>query len=240
MPRKKNDDVKEAVIIEEKVRTKKKTETKTKEKVEKEEIRNTQQRKSYFFPRFVAYILDVLLVSIVCTGISFFLPENENYNKYMDEYELIQTQYMEQEITATEYLNKSMDVIYDIDYSNFLFIIIEVVLIILYFIVFQFYNKGQTFGKKLMKLRVVSTVNDNLSVNQVAVRALIINSVFANVLLIGSLLFVGRDYYYYANSVIQAISLGVTLTAVVMVLFRKDGRGLHDMLANTQVIQEEV
>jgi uncharacterized RDD family membrane protein YckC len=166
------------------------------------------------------------------------IPENKNYDKYMKEYEQIQTDFIEEKIDSEEYFNKSMDVVYDIDYSNVFSMITEVVLIILYFIVFQFYNKGQTFGKKLMKLRVVSTKGDNLTLNQVAYRALIINSILINILILGSLLFLGRDYYYYASLVLQVIGSIIIVVTLMMIFFRKDGRGLHDVIAGTKVIQE--
>jgi len=227
MARKKKEEVIEAVVVEK--------ESKKKETIKEEKVSNN---KPYFFPRLVAYIVDIFLVSIVCTGIMFLVPENKNYDKYMKEYEQIQTDYMEEKIDTKEYLNKSMDVVYDIDYSNVIPMIIEVVLIILYFIVFQFYNKGQTFGKKLMKLRVVSTKDNDLSLNQVAYRALIINSVLVNILILGALLFLGRNYYYYVSLVLQAIASVIIIATLMMILFRKDGKGLHDVVAGTKVIQE--
>lgn len=239
MTRKKKDDVIEAVVLEETPKRKNKKHDKQEEVIIDEVVAtSTNHQKPYFFPRLVAYIIDIMLVSTICTGILFVLPENKNYSKYMKEYEQIQTDYIEEKIDADEYLNKSMDVVYDIDYSNIMSMFVEVILIILYFIVFQFYNKGQTFGKKLMKLRVVSTDGDSLTLNQVAIRAAIINSIFVNILIIGSLLFLGRNYYYYASSVIQGISLIITFITLVMIFSRKDGKGLHDYVASTQVIQE--
>ena len=233
MARKKKEEIIEAEVVEKKS-TKKESVI---EKVEVETI-NKSNDKPYFFPRLVAYIIDIMLVSIVCTGILMVIPENKNYDKYMKEYEQIQTDFIEEKIDSEEYFNKSMDVVYDIDYSNVFSMITEVVLIILYFIVFQFYNKGQTFGKKLMKLRVVSTKGDNLTLNQVAYRALIINSILINILILGSLLFLGRDYYYYASLVLQVIGSIIIVVTLMMIFFRKDGRGLHDVIAGTKVIQE--
>lgn len=231
MPRKKKEEVIEVEVIEKE--TKKNS---TKEKVVVEKVDSGV--KPYFFPRLVAYFIDIILVSFVCTGILYLVPENENYSKYMKEYEQIQADFIEEKIDADEYLNKSIDVVYDIDYNNVIPMIIEVVLIILYFIVFQFYNKGQTFGKKLMKLRVVSVKDGDLTINQVAYRGLIINLVFISILIIGSLLFLGRDYYYYASLVLQIIASIIVITTLLMILFRKDGRGLHDIVAGTKVIQE--
>ena len=194
--------------------------------------------KPYFFPRLVAYIIDVTLVSIVCSGILFLFPKNENYSKYLKEYQEVQTNFIDNKIEADEYIHKVADITYDIDYSNVLSMIVEVVLLILYFIVFQFYNKGQTFGKKLMKLRVVNNNGNELTLNQVTCRALIIDSILINLFMIAALLFLGRNYYYYASLSLQILSGIIIFVTLMMIFFRKDGRGLHDVVTGTKVIQE--
>lgn len=229
--KKKKEEVLDAVVYE------KETKKKDSKKSKIVEVTN-EDTKPYLFPRLVAYIIDIFLVSIVCTGIMFLLPKSENYDKFMKEYEQIQTEAIEGTIDAKEYFNKSISVVYDIDYSNVLSIIIEIVLIILYFVVFQFYNKGQTLGKKLMKLRVISVNDSELTINQVTYRALIINSILVNILILGALLFLGRNYYYYASYILQVIASIVVFVTLMMILFRKDGRGLHDIVAGTKVIQE--
>ena len=201
----------------------------------KETLKND---KPYFFPRLVAYIIDVTLVSIVCSGILFLFPKNENYSKYLKEYQEVQTNFIDNKIEADEYIHKVADITYDIDYSNVLSMIVEVVLLILYFIVFQFYNKGQTFGKKLMKLRVVNNNGNELTLNQVTCRALIIDSILINLFMIAALLFSGRNYYYYASLSLQILSGIIIFVTLMMIFFRKDGRGLHDVVTSTKVIQE--
>ena len=208
---------------------------KIEEALTKETLKND---KPYFFPRLVAYIIDVTLVSIVCSGILFLFPKNENYSKYLKEYQEVQTNFIDNKIEADEYIHKVADITYDIDYSNVLSMIVEVVLLILYFIVFQFYNKGQTFGKKLMKLRVVNNNGNELTLNQVTCRALIIDSILINLFMIAALLFSGRNYYYYASLSLQILSVIIIFVTLMMIFFRKDGRGLHDVVTGTKVIQE--
>ena len=209
------------------------------EKIEAADTKETLKNdKPYFFPRLVAYIIDVTLVSIVCSGILFLFPKNENYSKYLKEYQEVQTNFIDNKIEADEYIHKVADITYDIDYSNVLSMIVEVVLLILYFIVFQFYNKGQTFGKKLMKLRVVNNNGNELTLNQVTCRALIIDSILINLFMIAALLFSGRNYYYYASLSLQLLSGIIIFVTLMMIFFRKDGRGLHDVVTGTKVIQE--
>lgn len=193
--------------------------------------------KPYFFPRALAYIIDILIVSLVSSLIMYAVPQDKNYKTYVDEYTKLQTDYIEHNIDQDTFTSRARPLIYDIDSSSVSSSFVQTIVIILYFVVFQFYNKGQTLGKKLMKLRVISK-NGDLTLNQVAFRSLFNNSIIVNLLMIGSVLFVGRDYYYYASLGIQIFSTGLILAILLMILFKKDGRGLHDVLANTDVIQE--
>lgn len=206
--------------------------------IEENDINTENDDKPYFFPRALAYFIDIILINIACFGILLLIPKNANYKYYSEQYEQIQTDLLSKKITSQEFLDKSVDIVYNIDSNNIISLIIQVVVIILYFVVFQFYNNGQTVGKMLMKLRVVSVKGDKLTLNQVTYRALIINSILVNILIIGSLLFLSKNYYYYASKGIQMLASGVIFTTLMMILFRKDGRGLHDVIAGTKVIQE--
>lgn len=197
-----------------------------------------EDNKAYFFPRLVAYIIDIILVFLVCMGVMLFIPKDANYDDYVAEIEEIQDNYINSEITLDEYYNQSIEVSYDIAYCNFLSSLIEVFILILYFIVFQFYNKGQTLGKKIMKLRVVS-INGELGIEQITVRSLIINSILVDILTMGALLLAGRNTYYYFYISFQLLAYIILFTTLMMILFRKDGRGLHDVITKTQVIQEK-
>ena len=198
-----------------------------------------EEEKTYFLPRVLAYVIDIIIVSIITASIMMVIPQNKNYDKYVEEYKKIQTDYMDKKIDTKEYVDKSAPVVYDIDYSNCASMIAEVVVFMGYFIGVQYALKGKTLGKKLMKIKVVSTKNENLTLNQIVIRALIVNSVLINLLIIGALLFVGKDYYYYTSLGFQALEGLLVIVSLVMILFRKDGRGLHDLCASTRVINDK-
>ncbi len=194
------------------------------------------EEKPFFFPRLVAFVLDFLIVYLMMIGIAFVLPANSNHEKYLEEYKTVQTELIEKKLTNKEYTNRMKDLVYDIDYSSTLVTLSQTVVFILYFIVFQFYNKGQTIGKKLMKIKVVSTKGKDLTIDQVAIHSIIANSIVIKILLIASVLFIGKEYYYYASLGLQLLNYFVIIVALLMIIFRKDGKGIHDVLANTKVI----
>lgn len=235
-------DVPEAVVkvkdTKNKVETKK-TKTTTKREVIEKVVDNNEKKytqKAFFFPRLIAYIVDFLIVTLVVSGILMILPQSDNYNKYLKEYEQIQVDFLDEKITADEYMNRSIEVVHDLDYANVLSMILEVVALILYFVVFQFYNKGQTIGKKLMHIRVVSNNEQELNINNYIIRSIIVNSLLVNILIIGMVLFMNKYVYYYACYGLQAIQTILIIVSAFMVMYKKDGRGIQDYVAHTKVI----
>ncbi len=198
-----------------------------------------EEEKPFFLPRAIAYIIDSVIVFMICLCIGMVLPQDKNHEKYVDEYKKIQADYIDKKITQDEYIEKSKAVVYDIDYTNTASSLVNVVILIGYYIVFQYYNKGMTIGKKVMKLKVVSEKGD-LSMNQVALRAILVDSVLINLLLVGSVLFMNENYYYYASVSLQGLESLIIIACLLMILFRKDGKGLHDVLAKTKVVKLEV
>ena len=89
-----------------------------------------------------------------------------------------------------------------------------------------------------MKIRIISSNGNDVSINQIAIRSLIVNSILINLLIIGSLLFSGRDVYYYISLGLQGFEGLIVMITLIMILFRNDGKGIHDLLAKTQVISE--
>ena len=64
----------------------------------------------------------------------------------------------------------------------------------------------------------------------------IISGIYA-VALIGVL---NQKDYMNIYATITEIEYVLIITSAILVLYRKDGRGLHDIIANTTVIEEEV
>ena len=106
-------------------------------------------------------------------------------------------------------------------------------------VVYQFYNKGQTLGKRLMKIRVVSNDNRELTINDYIFRSMILNSVLVNILVVVLVMFMNKNYYFYVSFPLQLVQIVLSLITIFMILFRKDGRGLHDMVAHSKVVMEK-
>ena len=237
--KKKDDSTKSKISNKKKVVKEEKTDSIKAQKIvenKEDNIKKKYTQKAFFFPRLIAYIIDIMIISLVVSGILMVVPQSDNYDKYLEEYEQVQTDFLEEKITADEYMNRSIEVVHDLDYSNVLSMILEVVAILLYFVVFQCYNKGQTIGKKLMHIRIVSNDGEDLNINHYIIRSIIINSLLLDILIIGMVLFMNKQVYYYSSFGLQGVQILLLIVSAFMMMYRKDGRGIQDYVAHTKVI----
>ena len=72
----------------------------------------------------------------------------------------------------------------------------------------------------------------------IKINEIIVKSILINLFMIAALLFSGRNYYYYASLSLQILSGIIIFVTLMMIFFRKDGRGIHDVVTGTKVIQE--
>ena len=192
--------------------------------------------------RVMAYIIDVLIFSIVLTPIinwSVINPYIDEYTENYSEY----TEFIEQanageiDTETDEYKDKIVDLNYNINKYKVISSSISVVGFILYFAVLQWALKGQTIGKKIMKIRVVANKEDKkLNVGNYILRSLILNNIIFSIILIIGVYIFKASGYYTLSMVVSYLQLLVMSLIMLMVVLRKDFRGLHDFVAGTKVI----
>lgn len=194
--------------------------------------------KSVKSKRIWAFFIDYLLVSLFLTMVYQIRILNPNYEKYNETYE----KYTEliSDLDSNEYLSfiESKDyklINYDLSKYSISLVCINLIVYILYFGGFQFWNKGQTIGKKIMKIKLVSK-KDNLKLWQCLLRTVILYGILFEVIKVIVITFVSVNKFYFINNILSVASSFLFYTVVLCILFRKDGRGLHDILCDTDVV----
>lgn len=187
--------------------------------------------------RAFAYIIDLMIVVFIIGLFTNIEALNPNYEKYEQAFESYKALIAESENTNnSQTVKQATNVMYDLNKYSVSTSIINVVVMVLYFGLFQYYNKGQTIGKKLMKIKVVSNDGKKLKLSQVIIRMLIINSVLTSVILICLISFASKGLYISTGKYINMIDATLVSASIIMIMFKNDGRGLHDLLANTKVV----
>ena len=197
-----------------------------------------ENKNATFIQRLGALVIDLLMLLCISSIITTVTVDMDNYQKLSKELTSVENQYKKGKLEPMTYINKAMDINYDISRETGLSTIIMVAVYILYFIVFQFKKNGQTLGKKLMKIRVVSNDDKDLTINQMAVRSLIINCILADLLVLTVSILGTKNVYMVGILTVEFIQYILLFVIAIMVLSRKDKRGLHDVVTNTKVIKE--
>ena len=194
--------------------------------------------KAPFFKRLFAYIIDILIISIVTSIICSAIP---NKNKEIeDKLRELSTELMEQKIDSNEYIATYKDLMYENNKNEKVVLCVNLVIVLAYFVVFQYLNKGQTIAKKLLHIKVVDKDSKKeVSILKGLLRSILPLSILSNIVAVVFIKVLSKNAYmdtYLAISMIESMFILVT---IFLILFRKDGRGLHDMMANTMVIEEK-
>ena len=69
-------------------------------------------------------------------------------------------------------------------------------------------------------------------------RTAIIYNVFINVAKIILIVALDQNQYLNANKYLYILALVVEVTTIVMIMLRKDHKGLHDLIVGSEVVEE--
>lgn len=191
--------------------------------------------KAYFVQRLAAYLIDMIIISVIAALVTLPFTNGSTLKKLDEQSKEVMENYVNQKIDLGTYFIQSMDLGFErskaVGFSN----VITIIILVLYFIVFQIYNNGQTLGKKIMKIKIIKNDGSNLSMNDMIIRELINNFILADIL-VAIVILLGKDIYFYGTMGIELIQYIVLIVTVIMIINRKDGRGLADLLVNTKVV----
>ena len=145
---------------------------------------------------------------------------------------------MQNEIDTEDFISKYVDIYYKLARDNGFVSLVSIFVGICYFVVYQTYNKGQTLGKKLLKIKVVSDDGD-LFMNQMIMRSFLANFILINLISFLFMLFSDKYTYFYSSGVLELIQYIIVFISAIMIMFRKDGCSVHDLLVHTKVVREK-
>lgn len=191
------------------------------------------------FKRILAYIFDFLLVSVIVAMFSEISVINPYYESYSD----ISEQYLEYVNSVESSIDLDPVIInnyvYQISYYSLYMNIINIVFVFIYYVLFQYFNDGKTIGKALMRIKIVSNNGKKVKFYQLFIRVLLINGLLINCLNVLSLFIFSKEVCLEVLPLIQFIDTLLIFIISCMVLFRKDGKGIHDLISGSKIKEEK-
>ena len=207
------------------------------EKIKEEnKVKKSPDIKAMFSQRVLAYIIDFAILWLITFVITMFVPVNDTATKLYEEQNRVIEGYVEGTVSMEEYVNQIVDLGYDISKQTVIVSIVTIVISLLYYVVYPCYNNGQTFGKKLMKIKIKKTDDTELSMNDLLIRSMINNSILVNIITVALVLFLSKDLFLSTSSLLSSIQYLVLIISLIMIAFTKNAQGLHDKIAKTEVV----
>lgn len=195
-------------------------------------------KNAVFLQRLVAYLIDGFIITMIISMIASLFVNSDAIQKINNELVDLINKLQINDVSYLTYIKEVSVLELELAKQSGITTIVTLFVEILYFVVFQIYNSGQTIGKKIMKIKVISN-NGELTMNQMIVRSLLINSVLLNMISLVAVSFINDPMQYlYVFGSFDSIQYLFVIVTTLMVMFRKDHVSLHDMITNTRVIKD--
>ena len=187
--------------------------------------------------RICAYLIDMFIL-FVFIGIGAMLTNvTENEKAFRLELSEMNEKAVMRETSITSYLFHLSEISQDIDREHVAVGFINLVFVFIYFVFIPYFMEGKTFGKALMKIRVVDESGEEASIHSLVIRNVVLNGLLYLFLSLLFIYIVPGILYLLMISILGIIQLALVIFSVFMVLYRKDGVGLHERLSHTRVIE---
>ena len=190
-----------------------------------------------FFKRMSAYIIDIVVFTLIFGIFSMIIPESNNVVVLNSQLSELSEKVLNNELTMTAYFNQYAGIVHSLDKELFLSNLFNLVLMIGYFAILPFYYNGQTIGKKILKIKVKKD-DGQLSMNDLIIRNFIINGLLFSFIAAAIIFIVSDSAYLIIVSILAFIEILLVITSLFMVSYRHDKKAVHDILCKTSVIEE--
>lgn len=190
-----------------------------------------------FFKRAGAYIIDIVLVMIMASLITSFIP-NKKINDLSLEYsEFVYENFnkMDSEDFDIDGFNEELDdYTYQISKASIGSNLVLISIYVLYFIGFNRYNNGQTVGKKLLKIEITDKDGNVPNIKQLCIRGLILYPIVFDILNVVLISILSKSLFLSISSVLSIIRFIILLICSISIMGTSEG--IHDKLSGTKVV----
>ena len=135
-----------------------------------------------------------------------------------------------------EYENMAIHKQYKMSKMNIVNTVVTIIMMIVYFVIIQYFRRGQTFGKKILKIKVYSKDGNRPTINNLLLRSLIITDIIWSSIRIYCLYNMDAYGYNNASFILSNIMYLVLFISLLFVVYRRDHRSLQDLFAGTKVV----
>lgn len=186
--------------------------------------------------RMIAYIIDIILITSLLMLLFYFLPSDLKANKVQTEIDVIGEEYASGDMDKMTYFMELSSLEKELDEKQALEIVINSVLIVIYYILVPYIWNGLTPGKRIMNIKMISNDNKKINLMSLFIRTFIIDGLLASLLIILGIYVIPKSFYLSFVSILAILQLLALIVSYFMVKYRRDSLGLGDILSRSRVI----
>ena len=193
-------------------------------------------KKPSFFKRSIAFLTDFVIVMLISGVITTIFINNDDYKVHTEKLLEITSKHNAGEISDEEYLEEYNDVYYYMTKESIDVTLVNSSVAIIYYVILCFYCNGITLGKYLLKLRIVGAKDQKLNLGNYLIRALLVDLILSNLASIICVMILSKESFIAIYPKVSSVFVLFLLSSMLLIVYRDDGRGLHDILAKTKVV----
>lgn len=185
--------------------------------------------------RIKSFAIDFIILLVFFLFVQILIPKTDYVKTLEVEQNAIMEDYFAHRIHFTEYVSSYGNVFYEASKEGQVTYLIYLIFMLSYFVVLPFLWKGRTLGCYFCNVQIERFDQGKLHIWQLFVRYSIVFGLGYVLLNNLFLLLIPKNYYFVSISVVAIFQFVVAIFSMITVIFRKEKRGLHELLSNTEI-----
>ena len=195
-----------------------------------------KREKPYIYKRVIAFIIDTLIVTVLSGLLTIVFTNSDKYNEDNKKLLELTEKIVSEKRDQDKYMKEFNELNYDLTKDSIEVTIITIGVSIVYYSIMCYFCNGITLGKYILKLKITSANDKELNIFNYFLRSLIVNSILSNIVIIILINTLSKESYINISGRVGNVFTILMVVSFIMMMYRDDGRGLHDLMGNTKVI----
>ncbi len=192
-----------------------------------------------FTRRLIAYIIDFIFISAILMILAYFMPKSANFNFLTQDMNELTEQAMNREITFEAYSREFAKNLIELDKVSVVYNALSFIILVIYYVVIPIFTK-RTLGKQIMRIKIEHVKGKKLNILNTFTRSIIDIGLLYSLITVYLVQIVDYKTYFFTLIIFGIIQFSLVIISIFMILYRRDKRGLQDILSRSNVVLNEV
>lgn len=192
-----------------------------------------------FTRRLIAYIIDFIFIGAILMILAYFMPKSANFDFLTRDMNELTEQAMNNEITFEAYTREFAQNLIELDRASVVYNATSFIILVIYYVIIPIFT-SKTLGKQIMKIKIKRNDDKKLNILNTFTRSIIDIGLLYSLITVYLVQMVNYKTYFFVLIIFGIIQFLLVIISIFMILYRRDKRGLQDILSKSNVVLNEV